>query len=331
MNSKKIFISILVAFISGFTVVIFLNLFHRGKAEFFSLLSSLPIYVYLLAFLIFTSSYFLEAFRIFYLVRHKGYRVSFFSTLYNTVVGYLFSFLTPFAMGGQPFQIVHLSKLGVDSGYATGIMGTRVLENSLGGAVIALIMLNTSLGWILKRGHLVIVGIFISLSVSVAIVLAMLKPKILMPLVRVSSKIVKKDLEKPFDNWRKNFELSVNYIWKDNFHLMVFDVLEWLATLVIQIYSLFYVLSFLSSGNLNFWLVFGSVNAVNALAYFIPTPGASGGIEFTYQYVLSGITMDSGVALKAVTAWRMASYYLQILLGMMFLGAFRRIGLGGSE
>ncbi len=331
MNTKKILISILVAFISGFTVVVFLDLFHRGKAGFFSLLSSLPIYVYFIAFLIFTSSYFLEAFRIFYLARHRGYKVGFFNALYNTIIGYLFSFLTPFAMGGQPFQVVHLSKLGMDSGYATGIMGTRVLENSLGGAVIALIMLNTSLGWILKRGHLVIIGIIISLSVSIAVVLAMLKPKILMPLVRMSSKIVKKDLEKPFDKWRRNFELGVNYIWKDNFHLMIFDVLEWLATLVIQIYSLFYVLSFLSDIKLNFWLVFGSVNAVNALAYFIPTPGASGGIEFTYQYVLSGITMDSGIALKAVTAWRIVAYYSQIILGMMFLGMFRRIGLGGSE
>ena len=331
MSSKKILISLVVAFLSGFTVVIFLNFFHMGKAEFFSLLSALPVYVYVMAFLIFTSSYFLEAFRIFYLARHKGYRVSFFSTLYNTVVGYLFSFLTPFAMGGQPFQIVHLSKLGVDSSYATGIMGTRVLENSLGGAVIAIIMLNTSLGWILNRGHLVIVGIIISLSVSAAVVIAMLKPKILMPLVRMSSKLFKKDLEKPFDDWRKNFELSVRYMWRDNFYLMILDVLEWLATLVIQIYSLFFVLSFLSNSKLNFWLVFGSVNAVNALAYFIPTPGASGGIEFTYQYVLSGITMDSGIALKAVTAWRMVSYYVQILLGMLFLGAFKRIGLGGNE
>lgn len=331
MRMKKILLSLFIAFVSSFTVVIFLNFFHRGRAGFLDLLSTLPIHIYFMAFLIFTSSYFLEALRIVYLVRHRGYKIGFFSAIYNTVIGYLFSFLTPFAMGGQPFQVFHLSKLGVDSSYATGIMGARMLENSLGGAVIALIMLNTSLGWILKNGHLVIGGVIISLSVSIAIVISMFKPKILMPLVKIASRIFKKDLVESFNTWRENFELSINYMWKENFYLIILDVLEWFATLVIQIYSLFYILNFLSNVKLNFWLVFGSINAVNALAYFIPTPGASGGIEFTYQYVLSGITMNSGIALKAVTSWRVVSYYLQILLGIIFLGAFGKIGLEGNK
>ncbi len=324
MSLKRILISLLVAFISGFTVVSFLNFFHRGRAGFFSLLGALPVPVYVVAFLIFTGSYLLEALRLVYLVWHKGYKISFWGALYNTMIGYLFSFLTPFAMGGQPFQVVHLSRLGVDSGYATGIMGTRVLENSLGGAVIAVIMLNTSLGWLLKRGHMVILGIFISISVSTAIFLAMLKPGILIPIVRVISKLFKlSNLEESFKEWRERFESSIKYMWRDNAYLMFLDATEWFSALVLQIYSLYYILHFLSKMNLNFWMVFGSVNAVNALAYFIPTPGAAGGIEFTYQFVLSGIVGNSEVALKSVTAWRFVSYYGQILLGMLVLGFFK--------
>jgi uncharacterized membrane protein YbhN (UPF0104 family) len=112
--------------------------------------------------------------------------------------------------------------------------------------------------------------------------------------------------------------------------LVIVDVIGWLFILIIQLYSLYYIVCQLTDVKPNFWLIFGSINAVNAIAYFVPTPGASGGIEFTYQTVLSKIIGDNEISLKAITSWRFVSYYLQIFFGMVLLGIFNVPKLGGK-
>ncbi len=324
MNLKKIVISLVIAISAGFSVITILNFLHAGRAEFLSLYRSVPISVYLVAFLIFTSSYIVEALRMMYLLWMRGYRVGFFKALYNNIMGYFFSYLTPFAMGGQPFQVVHLSSLGVDSSYATGIMGLRLLENSIGGAVIALIMLNTSFKWILESGRMIMLGIAISITASLLLLLSMLKPVVLRPVISFVAKTFKlKDLPEKFEEWRERFEDSVNYMMKSNYHLVIVDVLGWFFIVGIQLYSLYYVIVSLVKFHPNFWLIFGAINAVNALAYFVPTPGASGGIELTYQLVISKIISSSESALKAVSVWRFIGYYAQIGLGTVLLAFFK--------
>ncbi|ONN28065.1 hypothetical protein XJ44_00535 [Thermosipho affectus] len=320
MKNKRIFLSIIFAVISGLTVVSIMNFLHKGNINIVSLIFSVPIKIYLVAFLIFFSSYFLEAFRMMYLLWHRGYKVSYFSLLYNNILGYFFSYLTPFAMGGQPFQIYHLVKKGVDSSYATGIMVARVLQNSLGGAIIAIIMLNTSMGWIMDKGKLVLLGIAISLISSFILILSMVVPEVMIPIVRGMSKILRKtNWVTRFENWVSNFKSSLEYMWKENTYIMIVDILGWFFIVMLQLFSLFYILKGISSLKINFWFLFGSINAVNAIAYFIPTPGSSGGIEATYQYVLSSIVGNSEISLIAITGWRFIAYYLQLVLGTFML------------
>ena len=332
MGNKKMILSIIIAIVAGFTVLSLINFFNRGEVNVLPLLLSVPIKVYILSFLIFVSSYFIEALRMMYLLYHRGYRVKFGQVLYNNIVGYLFSYLTPFAMGGQAFQVYHLSSIGVDSSYATGVMAARILQNSIGNMVIAIIMLNTTLGWLLKEGHIVIVGIAISLTSSTFLIISMAKPEVLVPLVKIVSKIFKKEkwLQK-YKKWSSDFRESIEYMWKKNLYIMFIDIFGWFCVIAIQLFSLFFIIKVAFHVDVNYWMLFGMINAVNALAYFVPTPGASGGIEATYQYVLSMLVKDSDIALKSITSWRFVAYYMQIILGTILMASSNSKALKADE
>ncbi len=320
MNRKNLIVSIIIAIIAGFSVTSIINFFHKGDVNVFKLLLSIPLKVYLVSFFIFFSSYLLEAIRMQYLLRHRGYKVSFFSVLYNNIMGYFFSYLTPFAMGGQPFQVYHLTTLKVPSSYATGIMAARLLQNSIGASLIAIIMLNTSMAWLLEKGKIIFLGITISLISAGVLITAMFFPGVLKPLVRLLSSIFKKPTwYSAFEKWVEDFKENIEYMWKKNTYMMVIDSIGWFAVIAIQLYSLFYILKSAFNIGINYWFLFGSINAVNAFAYFIPTPGSSGGIEATYQVVLASITGDAEVSLKAIVGWRFIAYYLQIALGSVLL------------
>ncbi len=317
MSPKRILFSVLVAFLSGILAVSMINFLHRGNLGVFQSLLGVGISIYAVPFLVFTSSYLLEALRTNVILAGGGYGISFKDSVLNNVLGYTFSYLTPFAMGGQPFQIYHLKKLGVDSGYATGVMALRILENTIGASVIALVVLNTDMAWIVKRGQIVFLGISISFSVSFALILSMLRPRTVLPVIKLLSKVFKK--EKwigEFSEWIVRFKKGLDIMWRKKIRLVLFDVAMWFVTLSVQLYSLHYVVNRLVHQHVNFWRIFGIINAVNALAYFMPTPGSSGGIETTYQIVLSNLTGRPDEMLLAVTIWRIVAYYSQIILGL---------------
>ncbi len=331
MDKKKIVISIFVALVSSVSAIAIVNFLTRREVVVFSDLVNVRPIVYLTAFAIFTSSYLVEALRLKVVVEMGGYRLKFSDSLVNNILGYLFSFLTPFAMGGQPFQVYHMKLVGVDTEYSTGVMMTRILQNSLGATVIALIVLNTNIGWIVKRGHIVIAGITISLFVTSFLFISMVNPHIFTPVVKVLSRIFKKEnWVKDFEIWIDGFKEGVKKMWKENFKVMVLDVFGWFVALSIQIYALYYTIVEIVRKEPGFWKVFGLVNSVNALAYFIPTPGSSGGIETTYSFVLSALTDDPSKTLLAVTVWRISAFYLQIALGLsiLFLAGKRLISRG---
>ncbi len=320
MSLKRLLFSIIVAVLSSFFAISLINFVNRGNLEVFRSLLNVDMSIYAVSFAIFTSSYILEALRMKIVLAGGGYHIKFKDSVLNNILGYTFSYLTPFAMGGQPFQVYHLRKLGVDSGYATGVMAVRILENSLGATVIAIVVLNTDMAWIVKRGQIVFLGILLSFSVSFALISSMIRPKTVLPIVKLGAKLFRREKwVRDFVEWIERFKTGVEIMWKKKIKLMILDIFMWFVALSLQLYSLHYVIIRLIHQHINFWKIFGIINAVNALAYFVPTPGSSGGIETTYQIVLTGLTGKPDEMLLAVTIWRIVAYYSQIVIGLILL------------
>jgi len=73
---------------------------------------------------------------------------------------------------------------------------------------------------------------------------------------------------------------------------------------------------------MNFFKFLSLLSLVNTVAYYAPTPGASGGIEGMYQLVFSPIVGSEAVG-AAILLWRIFSYYIPILIGLIFIWRIR--------
>lgn len=117
-------------------------------------------------------------------------------------------------------------------------------------------------------------------------------------------------------------EMINYYALSDLFFLPSFHETFGLVTLMIQAYSLYYMLSsyvVCEPVPFFFWKVFGGMTLLNMVVYYIPTPGASGSVEASYHILFTSFTGDSKGVLLAIFGWRFATYYLQIILDAVFV------------
>ena len=68
-----------------------------------------------------------------------------------------------------------------------------------------------------------------------------------------------------------------------------------------------------------FFVICGTSFAVT-MVVFLPTPGASGGIEFAFKTVFASIAAGaaSSVAYGGMLVWRLLSYYFVMLISLIF-------------
>ncbi len=320
---KRIVFYILTSILIGFASVALINSLYRRKMDLVSLFSEISPRVVVVAFSIFAAVYLVEAFRLMLVLRAEGYRISLKDSIYNNVVGYLFSFLTPSATGGQPFQIYHMSKLGVDSGYATSVMASRFLEIAFGNTLVSILTLKVIKEWI--KGYIVFAGILVNVSIALLTLLATTKPQIMLPLIRLTAKLARKpDLVDGFKKWGESLRSSIKKMWSSHILYMMVDIAGWFVVTALFFAPLYYIYGSLIGWNADFLKFFGVCVTVSTLAYFIPTPGSSGGFEAVYTSALSQVFGGGAKAVSVVFAWRLSTYYLQIFLGLVVAALWGR-------
>lgn len=276
-------------------------------------------------FLIFCTGYVVDSIRTIIVLKVLGYKINFFDAFYNNVIGCFFSNITPFAAGGQPFQVYHLSSLGVPSEKGTNFVMSRFLESMVTNLVVSFIFYKPVISVLQGKGvtsKLITVGLVLSVSIAVFFFVLFLNSNIIAKFVNFleKSKILKKrDLSGKIFKWSEELNGSITFLWKEKIYVMVLDFLLGLATLVIQAGVLFFFIVMLTKVMYTFntfMNIFGGMTLLNMVVYYIPTPGASGGTELFYHWFVGDIVKDSAMSLQAVFAWRWSTYYLQIFFGM---------------
>jgi len=89
--------------------------------------------------------YVIDTFRYIIVFRRLNVHLSFKDGFYNNIIGTLFSNLTPSATGGQPFQIYHYTKLGLESTTSSNVVFSRIMESNLVQLAIILIFFREAL------------------------------------------------------------------------------------------------------------------------------------------------------------------------------------------
>lgn len=245
-------------------------------------------------------------------------------------LGKYYDAVTPFSTGGQPMQIYYLSTKGVRGGNATAMVLIRYYSSILcwillGGAFMISGAANGVLSGVSGGSVLRVtgwIGIGINLVIPAFITLFLAFPKIMKKLtlgfVKFGHKLkIVKDVQRAADRAERTVE-----DFKYSFKLMATSPLKLILLVAVSFteafltFSLPYFAMKALSCPVDGMLI--TVIALNAFATFgvsfVPTPGNSGVAESMGALAFS---VAAGASLVwAVLLWRLAVFYVYILIGL---------------
>jgi glycosyltransferase 2 family protein len=331
-NRGRSFLYIGVAIVVGLVTNIVIGmLMDSGKI--LKTLSSVSIWLILLPFLAYMSVSVVDALRTYAVSRKSRYPVGMGTCLLNSFVGAFFSHITPLAVGGQPFQIYHLSRHGMPSTIATNIIFSRFVVNALILVVILVVgipdflKITTAIGGVSAVFYL---GISVTFIFAIFFLAVLVQPRIVSWLSsflartragRLLGRLIRKpDWQQRFERYTLELRAEVRFLWSEGLLVMAGDILLNLASLTLQGFALWYPLWVLVDHNLPLLQVVVTYIAVWQVAMYIPSPGASGGLEGLFTLIFSAMSGRPEMALVAVVVWRFSTYYLSLVPGIILSG-----------
>jgi uncharacterized protein (TIRG00374 family) len=258
---------------------------------------------------------------------------------------HFFNDITPFAAGGQPFQIYSYVKKNVPTDQATGLVLMNftiflIVVNAFNVAslfffpdyVRAMDSLNLSwlkwvslVGLIFNIGFLVFV-IFLAFSRHMAGFLI----KVMKQLCRI--KFIGKFLTKQipvFEQFCQNVQIVTRGLMEHKWAAFWALIVKGVA------YIIYYIIPFFLMKAVGVEISYDQIYIVSlsaafasAAANWLPTPGATGGIEYAFALVLASVAPNvmSGTSKAITLLWRMLTFYLPMLLSgltnLIFEGKF---------
>lgn len=245
-----------------------------------------------------------------------------------------FNGVTPFATGGQPYEVYSLIKNKIKGTDATNIMIQNFITYQIALVFLGtLAMITNKFLHIFPNGfltNLITIGFSINLFVIVVLFVITFCKKIdkfvMKIIVFILSKFkVVKDTDstiQKFQKYLEEFHEGATILLKDkkNFICMILLQLVALSTLYLIPLMLLYGMGDYTSLNCYKTIIISAY--VMLIGSFVPIPGGTGGLE--YGFVAFYGNFIKGSKLNAtMLLWRFITYYFGIFLGAIVLN-FRR-------
>lgn len=288
---------------------------------------------------------FLDSMKYFVILHATSGKKYFGTSLKTSLLGKYYDNITPFASGGQPFQIHYLHKKGFSGGESTAVIFIKFCFNILIWLAICLCLMVFNRGALdvyvaddtQRRLFVVLgwIGFAINCSIPVAIIAFAVFPKLMETLTRwflalgYKLKIVKS---------RDAVVIKAKRIAKDfraAFVIMIHKPLHAVGLALICVCEQFlsimlpYLVVVAMAGatiepNVQLMFAIMTMNVyVSMSVTAVPTPGNSGALETAFSLVLTSVA--EGVLFWTVFGWRFLSYYSFILIGLcIFIADFIR-------
>ena len=344
--SSVFFISVVV----GVLVYTFINDFLSGErlppiGEVFSKLAGNWYYL-LFAVMSVLACYLFKGLKLSVLCKYLTKKWHFKTCVETCIVGLYYNNITPLAVGGQPFEIYHLSKHGVHGGVASSLPILTFFQNQLAFVVLgatSLLLLSKNVLSIPTNmlgalpavtSVLAVVGLCLCIFMPLLVVTFSIMPRVGAKLVKLVFFIAKKLklLKKPEETQYKTMKTVISnsrcikqsasnpFIFSGTFFI---SFLEQFANCSIAYFTLKFF-GFNWGGGILEWLqVVQLCMILYAGISFIPTPGNSGAADLSF-FLLFKTGLGSGYAFTAMLLWRFLSYYLHIIIGFVFTTSKKR-------
>ena len=242
----------------------------------------------------------------------------------------LFNAITPFSTGGQPAQIVALGTSGVDYGVAASVSLMKFVVFQIWIVINFVICLLFGFSWVSdhfnKLSYLILLGFIIHFVVVFCLLMVMywygLTEKIVTAIFnglskfKLGQKLLK--YEAPTRAKMDSF-YEQSRAMKQQPGLMVKTSLLTILQLVVYYVVPYFVLLALHTENLNVFKVIVFHALIIMIISLFPIPGGTGGAEYSFSLLFGTFVTVQGKLVLAIFLWRIVTYYLGIVLGLVAL------------
>jgi len=289
----------------------------------------------LIAFLFMIVYWLFKAYSIYCLVKEVDDKFRFRQAIQLILRTQFFNAITPFATGGQPYQVYYLKESGINVSKSTGL----IIENFIV-YQIALVFLGLIAIVINYFGHLfpkvsllknlVTLGFIINTFVIIILFVVSFGRKINRKLISFGINVLTKlklvkDKEKTLDNWNNyinDFHESAGKLLRKKRLLFKTILINLIALISLYIIPLFVLFSFGDYSSFNWYEAVVTSAYVMLIGSFVPIPGGSGGLE--YGFVAFYGNFLGGPMLSALMLiWRFVTYYFGMIVGVVSLNLKR--------
>ena len=254
------------------------------------------------------------------------------STTYNiAMTEHFFNGITPFATGGQPFQVYAYAKAKIKPAESTSLLLTNFMVFMLvtnGFAACSLFYFSRFVTTVAMK-VIAIVGFSINFTVLVMTFLVATSHRLrtlFAKIVDLCTRLpfVGKFLKPRSEGLKEYFvqaqEAFANLMHKKGAFFLA--LLTKILSMAAYYATTFFILRALYINvplSDMFFIICGTSFAIT-MVVFMPTPGSSGGIEFAFKTVFASIAAGaaSTVASGGMLIWRLLTYYLVMLVSLGF-------------
>jgi len=262
------------------------------------------------------------------------------------VVGFtehFFSGVTPFSTGGQPFEVYALAQRGIKARESTGVLMmnfiTYMISTNLF-AMISLIFYKQFTAGMQNFIVIAIVGFVINFLVLALIISFGVSKRLCNGIIKLVNALCKikwinklagnkiDALEEYFVGVQEAFRSLAGHKW----HSLLCVALNIVKMFFYYAIPYFVLKSlFPELGADYFWYILLGASFAITMVVFLPTPGTTGGVEFTLQSILATVPgVSSAVAASGMILWRGMTYFLPMIISFIFYLAYQH-GINKEE
>lgn len=283
----------------------------------------------------------------------KHQKISFFNSINIAFSSNFYNGITPFASGGQPFQIYYYNKVGIKPEDSTSALVVQFIVHQACLCLFALVAMISYFSFLTKEienipiGFLTInfptmvcIGFMINLSILILLILMTVSTKFkrlawhiidLFKHVKFLKNRIDK-VHKKVEEFILEFQHGCKVIGKDLVLLSLTFAYKFFSLL------LFFAIPFFIFDALGVTILPSQMYFIICMSIFsfvlmswMPTPGASGAAEwaFTTVFVLvQGTVISPAIAIAGTLLWRFTTYYLKMFFGFISVIILNRIKRG---
>lgn len=265
------------------------------------------------------------------LTRAHGCEIGMGKTYNIAMTEHFFNGITPFATGGQPFQVYAYNKANVKASQSTGLllmnfMVFMIVTNSF--AACSLFYFSR---FVTDRAMAIVAAVGFSINFAVLAMTFLLATsrrvrtwisRLLSFLCRIEwiSRLLSPRMES-LNEYFEQVQTAFSQLMRQKMAFFL-ALLSKAVSMAFYYASTFFILRSLGVAapwEDLFFVICGTSFAIT-MVVFLPTPGSTGGIEFAFKSVFASIAAGAAasVAYSGMLIWRLISYYLVLFISLGF-------------